>query len=902
MDLDFPSINLSDSIVPVNDDEGFTFPTAKTVIPRDNVTSTTESVQKNNQVKVRPGSFPHLGLRAELCAALNRKGYGFPTPIQRRVIPALLNGLDVVAMARTGSGKTAAFLAPLLHRLAAKPRSLSDSARRNGPRALILAPTRELALQTLRFHKSYGRELNPKIGATVVVGGTPLEAQFEALAICPDIVIATPGRLLQMLAEMGKTGGLTLNSVEIFVMDEADRLFEGTLASETSAIIEQLCPETQVESDRQTILVSATMPSALAAFTRCSLRRNVEVIRLDVDKTISPTLANAFLLTRSGDEKVASLIMVLRSILCSDEKKSAVVFAATHRTVEYLLMLLRIALTSGSSKHEESIICVHGNMDQGARVEAVAAFRKGLARVLIVTDVAARGIDLPELDVVVNFDMAPVPKLFVHRVGRVGRAGRPGIAVSLISAEEAPYMIDTLLFLGRNVSIATEEVSENMIFASGNDAWSQHSVAMDSTFIIGCLPKACIDDDTELLNKSLQGSSELEKLRVSARNANGLYVKTRARASGQSVRRAKALYMDDNGGSRNMPVHPWFRNLESDVDRKARNHVARLSSWRPKESGIRESKSLARKTENQRSKDTNTCLEKESDAEEDGQLILDSRSFDIVSGAGIASRKHSARQVIQEEQKSRFYVPLRRSDAALQSSNSLKARALRSRTDDDGLSAYLAVQAATMDVAADTNTDMLREKHAGRTNGMFWDRVSKKFVKGGVTGRISKQNVHVATREAMSVADGAKRPSAYGTEDGVMYKTWLNKNRKAIDRIRDGGNVGGRHDGLGNADLRKGAYGRRARIAAMNAKKHVAENEVAEGNPAKSSALGFRSMRSELKSVAEIKKQRKLKQKAEARRIAKRNGKSRQGSSAVLPRQEKRNLGVLKGSKVRFRK
>lgn len=868
-------------------------------------------------VKHRPGSFPALGLCPELCSALTRKGYGFPTPIQRRVIPSVLAGRDVVAMARTGSGKTASFLAPLLHRLSVLPCPVAASARRNGPRALIVTPTRELALQTLRFYKAYGRELDPPVRATVIVGGTPLEAQFESLAVCPELVVATPGRLLQMLAEMGSKGGLTLSSVETLVLDEADRLFEGTLAPETHALIDQLTPDSEVtDSERQTVLVSATMPRALAEFTRTCLRRSVDVLRLDADKTLSPTLAMSFVVTRSGDEKVASLVTTVRRILSEDSTRSMVVFVATHRGVEYLLQILRNALRSTTPAVKDSnvgVVCVHGNLDQGAREEAVAQFRKRLARVLVVTDVAARGIDLPDLDVVINYDTAPAPKLFVHRVGRVGRAGRPGMAVNLLAADEIPYLIDTLLFLGRGVTFAEDKGAESGTETreAGKDALGQHSVAMETNFLIGALPKSCVDDDVELLTKLQEGNCELSKLRQSSLNAQGLYVRTRAPASGESARRSKELYADD-GAMNSLVVHPWFQNMESVEERTARSHVSRLASWRPKElavaapEGVRKRKRTSPTSGDAGAGITHVVLPGASaggavddDDEADGgsgsaNLREKLRAVEKHDIAAVKRqvKKRTARQMAMEEQRSQFYVPMRRGDGDVRNEQGLQLGRDGSRGDADGLGAFRAVQSAQMDMVADTNIDMQRK---GKNN-MFWDRVSKKFVKGGVTSKTSRQNVHVATREAKARASGGTTMSAYGTADGSMFKAWLNKNKKVIEQMKEAGEVAGGNFGLGNADLRRGAHGRGARIAALAARKSAGEGGASGG----AANAGFRSAKPELKSAPQIKKERKLKAKAEARRMAKAKGKGRQGPAQ--PRPDKRTGAPTRSKQLIYKK
>lgn len=861
-----------------------------------------EAVVPKKPTRLRPGSFPYLGLCPELCSALARKGYSFPTPIQRRVIPSVLAGRDVVAMARTGSGKTAAFLAPVLHRLSQNPIPMAETGRRNGPRALVLAPTRELALQTIRFFNAYGKELTPRLRAAVVVGGTPLEAQFEALAICPELVVATPGRLLQMVAEMGVKGGLTLSTVETLVLDEADRLFEGTLMGETSAVIDELAPEAAERSDRQTVLVSATMPHALAEFTRSFLRPNVDVIRLDADKSVSPTLAVGFLMVRSGDEKAASLVAITRYILGQEKSsKALVVFAATHRAVEYLTALLRATIDTPSSARSagdgpqsaSEIVAVHGNMDQGARVEAVAAFRKKKARVLVVTDVAARGIDLPELDVVVNYDMASTPKLFVHRVGRVGRAGRPGVALSLVSADEAPYMVDALLFLGRDVKLCDANST-----CGEQNPWDVHSAAMETSFLIGVLPKSEIDDDTEMLNRLVRRDVEIAKMRQSSTNAHGLYVKTRTTASGESVRRAKLLYNKDARASQSIGVHPWVRSMESTEDAVARVHATLLSTWRPSEPAV------APRVSRKRGRPGESIGEDYTDPIEDEPLAKESRTGTPSRGTGPVRQKKAKTKTMREEQmqaqRSQFFVPIRRDQTEVRNEKALKVGTAGSMSDADGLNAFRAVQAAKMDIGADTNVDLLREKHQGRRSDMFWDRVSKKFVKGGVSAKTSKQNVHVATKEARSKAAGGTTASAYASSDGTMFKKWLSKNKKTVEQMRESGAVNAGGVGVGSNDFRKGAYGRKARIAEAAARRKVesdAPGQASATQPANTPRF-VRPGRSELKSVAEIRKERKIKQKLEARRMAKQKGKGRAAGPA-LPRPDKRRPhGVSSKSKV----
>ncbi|CDF39955.1 unnamed protein product [Chondrus crispus] len=796
-----------------------------------------------------------MGISMPICQAMKAAGYGFPTPIQRKVIPNVLAGDDVVAMARTGSGKTAAFLVPLIHRLDASPLPMSTASRRNGPRALVVAPTRELVLQTLKFCRLYSKCMQPPLRTAVVVGGTPLEAQFEALAVCPDIIFATPGRLLQLLAEMGARGGLTLSTAESVVFDEADRLFEGTLAVETAALIANLRNrQTETIEDRQTILISATMPHALAEFSRTGLRKSLSVVRLDADKGISPTLAVAFLSTRGDVSKDAALQVLVRRIL--DEGRTLVVFAATHRRVEYLTELLRVCITP-------SVGCIHGNMDQMARLDAVGKFRKKFSKVLVVTDVAARGIDLPELGAVINYDIPATPKLFIHRVGRVGRAGRFGLAFNLVASDEVSYMLDTFLFVGRGVTFAERRGADNR---EASNPFSCHTFATETSFIVGALPKCAIDEEVEITRHAIQGV-ELSKAYKSARNAQGLYTKTRGVASGESVRRGKEIFTHPNGGRRNVHVHPWFTDLETDIEREASEQAARLSLYRPRETMVTAPDALLKRIYPRMESD---ATEGDSSPQGAGKTesaevlstgILESLQLIQSKEESARSMKISARQAALEEERNRFFLSARQDVSQKQSEKALKVRS--GGVMGDGLNAFRELRDAAMDMNADANSDLLRSKHTGSSTAKYWDRVSKKYVRGGPTSTTSKRNLHVATREARANAKGG---DSYGTADGALFSKWLYKNRKAVEqlaeKVADGVGENVAHlsldSGLGNNDFRKGAFGRRARVAAAAKTKRLETSDNAQGL----------CRRNELKSTDEIRKSRKLKAKAEARRLA----------------------------------
>eukprot|EP00177_Eucheuma_denticulatum_P000132 GFKZ01000234.1.p1 GENE.GFKZ01000234.1~~GFKZ01000234.1.p1 ORF type:complete len:907 (-),score=146.03 GFKZ01000234.1:92-2812(-) len=815
--------------------------------------------------KPRPGSYQALGLNAPLCQALHSAGYSFPTPIQRKVIPHILAGDDVVAMARTGSGKTAAFLAPILHRLFENPLPMSVASRRNGPRALVIAPTRELVLQELKFCRLYSKFLKPALRTAVVVGGTPLEAQFEALAVCPDIVFATPGRLLQMLAEMGAKGGLTLSTAEVVVFDEADRLFEGTLAVETAALISNLKNrQTEALEDRQSVLISATMPHALAEFSRTGLRKCLSVVRLDADRGISPTLAVGWLCTRGDLEKDAALQVLVRKLV--EAGRTGVVFAGTHRRVEYLTELLRACIA-------KDVACVHGNMDQTARIDAVASFRKKKAQVLVVTDVAARGIDLPELDVVINYDAAATPKLFVHRVGRVGRAGRFGLAINLVTAEEIPYALDILLFVGRGVRFA-----ESPSGTHSQDMFTNHAFAMETTFTFGILPRTVVDDEVELTRNAVT-QFDIAKAYKSAKNAHGLYTKTRGTASGESVRRAKELLINPDGSRRDVQVHPWFANMESTTEREAAVEAARLSVWRPKDCVVSVPRSLLKRKRKVLELNEDEVIEEDgSNTGKNAKSLpgflesLESMKSDPQEIAVVS--KLSARQARMEEERKQFFLPSHQDSSKVQAERALKV--FSGGKMGDGLNAFRELNEAAMDLTADGNSELLRAKHTGSSSVKYWDRVTKKFVKGGVTTATSKRNLHVASREAKA---RAKAGLSYSSEDGALFKKWLQKNKTAVqqlaERVEEGGTAEafhlGRDNGLGSNDFRKGAFGRKARIAAAAREKSAVDEDRPKGQKPKS----------ELKTREEIKKARKLKAKAEARRQARAKKKGKSGSRKI---------------------
>ncbi|MFH4980505.1 hypothetical protein AB6A40_007214 [Gnathostoma spinigerum] len=387
-----------------------------------------------NRKQRRSGPWQSLGLDHVIHKGLERKGYRQPTPIQRKAIPIILDGKDVVAMSRTGSGKTAAFIVPMLQKL--KQRETK------GIRALLLSPTRELALQTFKFTKELGRFTG--LRCAVLVGGDNMDDQFSALHGKPDILLATPGRLLHVLAEMN----LRLSSLQYLVFDEADRLFEMGFAEQLNEIL------TRVPEHRQTLLFSATLPKMLVDFAKAGLT-DPTLVRLDVDNKVSDKLSMVFTCCRTED-KAASLLQLVRSIVNAGAQ--TIVFCATMKHVEHLCAVL--------NKCGFDCAFLHSQLDSTARKLNIERFRTKMSSVLIVTDVAARGVDIPLLENAINYHFPAKPKLFVHRVGRVARAGHSGTSYSLISPDEYPYVVDLFLFLGRPISFAHPDSEHKSMFIS----------------------------------------------------------------------------------------------------------------------------------------------------------------------------------------------------------------------------------------------------------------------------------------------------------------------------------------------------------------------------------------------------------------------------------------------------
>ncbi|KAF7167853.1 hypothetical protein CNMCM5623_001016 [Aspergillus felis] len=529
---------------------------------------------KGRTVK-KGGGFQAMGLSANLLRAIARKGFSVPTPIQRKTIPVIMDDQDVVGMARTGSGKTAAFVIPMIEKLKSHSTQV-------GARGLILSPSRELALQTLKVVKELGKGTDLK--SVLLVGGDSLEEQFAMMAGNPDIIIATPGRFLHLKVEMN----LDLYSIRYVVFDEADRLFEMGFAAQLTEILHGL------PANRQTLLFSATLPKSLVEFARAGLQEPT-LVRLDTESKISPDLQNAFFSVKSS-EKEGALLYILQEVIKmptgptevaqhrkeedasaqnwknkkrkraemekavntreSPTKHSTIVFAATKHHVDYLYSLL--------SEAGFAVSYVYGSLDQTARKIQVQNFRSGMTSILVVTDVAARGIDIPILANVINYDFPSQPKIFIHRVGRTARAGRKGWSYSLVRDADAPYLLDLQLFLGRRLVV-------------GREFGDQVNFAED--VVTGSLPRDGLSQSCEWVNKVLDDNADLAAQRTVAAKGEKLYMRTRNSASLESAKRSKQVVSSDNWTS----IHPLFQDETSNLEAEREKMLARIGGYRPPE-------------------------------------------------------------------------------------------------------------------------------------------------------------------------------------------------------------------------------------------------------------------------------------------------------------------------------
>jgi len=376
-------------------------------------------------------NFESLGLIAPLLKALDAESYVTPTPIQAQAIPEVLKGRDLLGLAQTGTGKTAAFALPILQHLWVNKRRASPKA----CRVLVLSPTRELASQIEASFRTYGRHL--PLTAAVIFGGMPMGRQIRTLQGGVDIIVATPGRLLDLMNQRA----VTLNEVEVFVLDEADQMLDMGFINDIRKLIAQL------PKKRQTLFFSATMPREMADLSSKLLTDPAKVTVTPVSSTVERIDQSLIFCEQPHKQSL------LHKLLETTPITRALVFSRTKHGAD------RIVKNLNAAGHAAEAI--HGNKSQGQRERALLAFRNGQSKLLVATDIAARGIDVDGVSHVINFDLPNVPESYVHRIGRTARAGAEGAAISFCGRDERPYLRDIERITRQRVPVLDNPLGAN---------------------------------------------------------------------------------------------------------------------------------------------------------------------------------------------------------------------------------------------------------------------------------------------------------------------------------------------------------------------------------------------------------------------------------------------------------
>lgn len=370
-------------------------------------------------------TFKDLNLTEPILRAITEKGYTVPTPIQEKAIPVALAQRDILGCAQTGTGKTASFAIPIIQHLQIN----KESDKTKGIKALILTPTRELALQISECIEDYAKYTRVRHG--VIFGGVNQRPQVDMLNKGVDILVATPGRLLDLMSQ----GVIRLDCIRYFVLDEADRMLDMGFIHDIKRILPKLPKE------KQTLFFSATMPDTIISLTNSLLKKPVKISVTPKSSTVDTIEQLIYYVEKQ--EKSNLLI----SILQNSEEQSVLVFSRTKHGADKIVRILGKAGIGSQA--------IHGNKSQNARQSALGNFKSGKTRVMVATDIAARGIDISELPLVINYDLPDVPETYVHRIGRTGRAGNIGKALTFCSQEERKLVNDIQKLTGKKINKAS---------------------------------------------------------------------------------------------------------------------------------------------------------------------------------------------------------------------------------------------------------------------------------------------------------------------------------------------------------------------------------------------------------------------------------------------------------------
>ena len=469
--------------------------------------------------------FKTFGLSEKMLKAIYRQKWEKPLPIQVKAIPLIMQGRDVIACSRTGSGKTGAYLIPLINKLGSHSQTV-------GTRVLILVPTRELALQVAGVIKAltFGTDLRHAL----LIGGHDYEGQFEAMAANPDVVVATPGRLVELISQTD----YSLLRLEALVFDEADSLFEPGFRLFIDEILEK------VSKTRQTLLFSATIPESIKDFAKAGLR-DYAFVRLDSEHTLQPSLRIDVLLLRN-EEKLAMVTLLVRQFIAAGEQ--SIFFVSTRYFVDLLEYLW-------TNKFNIDGAFLTGHMDIEHRENQLGLFRKGEKRVLVTTDVCARGVDIPEVKNVVSLDFPATPKIFIHRSGRTVRTGKKGSSILLATKNELPYIFSVAQKSDRKVALCPDA-----------------SIPPEGKVFLGKVASEFLDPFLEEFTSWKRFDPELIKLEQTSLNSMEKFEKTRKPSEKEGTQAAQSFGPID--------FHAHFR--PKDISHQ--NLIQAVSNYKPKES------------------------------------------------------------------------------------------------------------------------------------------------------------------------------------------------------------------------------------------------------------------------------------------------------------------------------
>ena len=451
-----------------------------------------------------------------------------------------MSGFNIIAHSRTGSGKTAAFLLPMLSKLKQHSQIV-------GARCLILSPVRDLAFQTGMFCKKLGKFTDLRFA--LIAGGKGFDDQFEKLAQNPDIIIATPGRVLHHIEE----GSLQLKRIEIIIIDEADKMMELSLGEQLRKII-QYCPQ-----QKQIILLSATIQEQLATFLRSGIIKEYKILSINEENKIPEKLKIHLIYTRKED-KLYTLVSLLKTPSIIDiEKQLTIIFVMTKYHCDYLQEILKYWNISS--------LIIYGSLEQDIRNSTLEDFKKGRKKILIVTDVAARGIDIPLLDNVINYDFPDNHKLFIHRVGRTARAGRSGRVFNLISSEELPYFFDIKYYLGKK-----------FVLSSDNEELKKEDTLDNfNTISFGSIPQEVIlNVKNEKVDYLFNSKLDIEELYKSMIRAEKKGITFKRKPSHYGVVEAKKMLNEFD-----IKMHPFYSKKYYDEEKV--QFLNELKNYKPKE-------------------------------------------------------------------------------------------------------------------------------------------------------------------------------------------------------------------------------------------------------------------------------------------------------------------------------